>query len=344
MKILLEKYPKGTFKGQKTDGRYIDGFVYHNLELLAERIVDDMTFLAITFSSTLEVGTGKSVFGTQMGEAWAEIMKKKHNIDVPFTQKNIVFRPTDLIKRAFEVPKYSFLLLDEWEGATYWSELGTTLRQFFQKCRQLNLFIMVIIPNWFQMNIQYAVSRSVFAVDIKFEGNFERGYGDFYSFRRKRDLYIKGKKFHDYHVVRPDFNFRFLNGYGVPEKEYRAAKLKDMLTYEQNNQIPTEREITIKLFKKLRENLPQVSVKDLSKAFGVTRQSTFKWLKEIKDKEINSSISLSHPDNDYTMHLGNLSEQGEIDYSRESDLEKNNEELPLNSQENTTHQKIESNN
>jgi len=185
MKALIEKYPKGSFKYQKTDGRYIDSFLYQNLTMMAKKIVEDMTFLAVCFSSTLEVGTGKSVFCTQVGEIWSEIMEKVHGIKVPFDMNNVVFRPEELIERSFKVPKYSFLLLDEWEDSHYWGKLGMTLRKFFRKCRQLNLFIMIIIPNYFQLPLGYAISRSVFAVDVKFDENFNRGNYDFYNFKAK---------------------------------------------------------------------------------------------------------------------------------------------------------------
>ena len=206
MKVLEEKYPKGTWKYQKTDGRYIDGLLYKNLELLATKIVKDMTFLGIGFSSTLEVGTGKSVLFTQIGEVWSDLMKKIHNIDVPFAQKNVVFRPEELIERSFQVPQYSCILLDEWEDAHYWSGLGMTLRKFFRKCRQLNLLILIIIPNFFQLPLGYAISRSIFAIDVKFDDELERGGYDFYGFKAKKKLYIKGRKYHDYGVQFPDFN------------------------------------------------------------------------------------------------------------------------------------------
>lgn len=256
MKILKSKYPYGSYKGQKSDGKYIDGYLYSNLQILAKRIVDDMTFMGVIFSSTLEVGTGKSVLATQMGEAWSEIMKEMHNIDVPFTIDHVVWKPKELIERAFKVPRYSFILLDEWEDQTYWSQLGVTLRQFFRKCRQLNLFMMVIIPNWFQLNLSYAISRSVFAIDVKFEKDFERGYYSFYSFASKRILYIKGKKEHNYHVVRPTFNGQFVNGYGVDEKEYREKKLKDMLEYDnKDDKLSKRQEVQLFFFKKLHEKL-----------------------------------------------------------------------------------------
>lgn len=229
MKILIDKYPMGSFKGQKSPGRYIDGYLHDNLSFLANKIAKDMTFMGVVFSSTLEVGTGKSVFVTQMGEAWTEMVNKTYKLDIKFTAKNLVFNPKDLIERAFELPKYSCIILDEWEDATYWSELGVALRQFFRKCRQLNLFMIVICPNWFQFPMSYAISRSIFSVDVKFEDGLERGYFDFYDFSAKKYLYIKGKKFHNYKVQRPTFQGRFTDGYGIPEKEYRLAKLKDMI-------------------------------------------------------------------------------------------------------------------
>jgi len=59
MKYCIDKYPMGSFPSQQTAGKYIDGYLYENLQPLAKKIVDDMTFLGIIYSSTLEVGTGK---------------------------------------------------------------------------------------------------------------------------------------------------------------------------------------------------------------------------------------------------------------------------------------------
>lgn len=235
MKILEEKYPMGSFKGQKTSGRYIDGWLYDNMKILAEKIVEDNTFLGVCYSSTLEVGTGKSVMMTQLGEVWSHLMKEVHNIDVPFTCNNIVWRGKELIDRSLSLPKYSCILLDEWEDAHYWSELGMTLRTFFRKCRQLNLFVIVIIPNFFQFPMSYALGRSVFAIDVKFEGNFERGFYSFYNFDAKRQLYLLGKKTQNYKCWNPTFSGRFTNGYGVPEEEYRKAKLEDLKKWEEKD-------------------------------------------------------------------------------------------------------------
>lgn len=281
MKILINKYPKGTLPGQQTDGRYIDQTYYENLKVLAEVIKDDMTFLGIISSSTLEVGTGKSVFAQQTAEAWISLVNEIHKENIPdLTMKNIVFKPKDLIERAFEVPKYSVVIVDEWDDAHYWSELGVSLRQFFRKCRQLNLFILLIIPNFFQLPISYAVSRSVFFVDVRFEGKFERGFFRFFNFKKKKDLYIYGKKTNNYDCVKPDFIGRFTKGYAVNEQEYRAAKMKDMIEADKElKKGITPTHVKISLFRKLGDN-PAFSCMgnaDWAKAFDVSIKTITRW-------------------------------------------------------------------
>ena len=50
MKICIEKYPMGSLKGQKTAGRYIDGYLHENLSILADAIVKDNIFLGFVSS------------------------------------------------------------------------------------------------------------------------------------------------------------------------------------------------------------------------------------------------------------------------------------------------------
>jgi hypothetical protein len=210
--------------------------------------VKDITYLGICSSSTLEVGSGKSTLMTQIGEAYTDLVNEYHGLNLKFDMNNVVFKPKDLIGKAFKLPKYSFILLDEWEDAHYWSKMGMTLRQFFRKCRQLNLFMMCIIPNFFQMPANYAIGRSVFFIDVRFEGKFERGYFRFFSFKKKKDLYNYGKKNQDYECVKPDFIGRFTKGYCVDEDAYRNAKYKDMVDAEKEGK-PTEKEVRITFFR-----------------------------------------------------------------------------------------------
>ena len=298
VKYCIKKYPKGSWKGQKSNGRFIDGWLYNALKLYVKKISEDMTFLGIIYSSTLEVGTGKSVMATQIGEAWTELINEKYGFNYEFTVDNIVWKPKDLIDKAKEMPKYSCILLDEWEDATYWSELGMSLRQFFRKCRQLNLFIICIIPNWFQLPLSYAVSRSIFAIDVKFNNKLDRGFFSFYNFPDKRFLYIMGKRNHNYYCAKPTFKGLFPDGYGVNEIEYRKRKLNDMLEYDKENPIrktksQIEKEVrmnfTNKLlnyFKKKEDFFGKITNKEVGKIFGVSERTITEWKKGgVSDKK-----------------------------------------------------------
>ena len=297
MKILKDKYPKGSLKGQKTDGRYMDGYLYDNLLPIARSVTDDMTFLGIMYSSTLENGTGKSVFAQQIGEAYTSMVNEMNGLKIPFDMNNIVFTPKTLIDRAYKLPKYSCIILDEWEDAHYWSELGITLRQFFRKCRQLNLFMICIIPNYFQMPMNYAISRSLFAIDVVFNSTdnkaFDRGYFSFYNFGKKKNLYIKGKKTQNYNCVEPIFRGRFLDGYAVPEKVYRQAKYDDMIKQEKEAKRPNAKQVKMDLFKQLRTAIPEITMKRLAEGFGISERTGFRWLddkEEVENSELQNDI------------------------------------------------------
>ena len=327
VKYNIKKYPKGSFKGQKTDGKYMDGWLHSALKLYAKKISRDMTFLGIIFSSTLEVGTGKSVMATQIGEAWTEIINDMYGFDYEFKVDNIVWQPKDLIEKSFDVPKYSMILLDEWEDSTYWSELGMSLRQFFRKCRQLNLFMIAIIPNWFQLPLSYAVSRSIFAIDVRFNDKLDRGFFSFYNFPDKRFLYIMGKRTHNYKCAKPTFVGRFQDGYGVDEEEYRKKKYDDMLEYDRKNPIKkTKAQIlrgrNIEIMKKIIEKNPKISSKELSELLEVSMASIQAWKRGDVDESEGNNIN-------YTMLL-NKNKEIIVDEDKLKDVEqqRSDKEMP----------------
>lgn len=266
----------------------MDGYLYENIKSLAQNIVKDMTYLGIIFSSTYEVGAGKSTLAQQIGECYTELVNEYHGMDLKFTEDNIIFNPRDLMETAFKLPQYSILISDEWEDLHYWSEMGKSLRHFFRKCRQLNLFIIIIIPNFFQLPPPYALSRSLFAIDVRFKENFDRGLFAFYNYTRKNDLYIKGKKGYNYKVTSPNFIGGFLNGYAIDAKAYSLKKRQDLEKYETEEGKPlTEKDINIKIFNKTYIELKKsknISIKDLAKVFGISERTAARWVAEYKKK------------------------------------------------------------
>lgn len=325
VKYCLEKYPMGSWKGQQSDGRFMDGYLYKNLELLANKISQDMTFMSIIYSSTLEVGTGKSVMATQIGEAWTEIVNKKYNLNLKFNVDNIVWNPKDLIKRSTEIfndgeGRFSCIVLDEWEDATYWSDLGVTLRQFFRKCRQMNLFMICIIPNWFQLPIGYAVSRSLFAIDVRFSDTLDRGNFYFYNFPAKRALYINGKKNYNYKAWKPTFYGKFPDGYGVDELEYRKRKYEDMVKQDMANpetfaKVGIRKQYGTVVFKNLKQKYPELTMDELAKILAISTRTLYEWVSSYVPS--NERVE----DDNYNKELNTFVKKKEI-FVPEEELEK----------------------
>ena len=296
----------GTLPRQKTPGRYIDGRLWENLEFLSKKIVNDMTFLVFVFSSTLEVGTGKSVFSQQLCEAYLEAVRQNHDIDNRLELKNIVFTPDDLIERSFKVPKYSCVILDEWEDNHYFSKLGMSLREFFRRCRQLNLFMVCIIPNLFQLPKGYAISRSIAAIDVKFDNNLDRGNFEFYGFTKKKKLFNFGKKREDYSVVKSDFKGRFLDGFVVDEQKYKKKKYDD-LSRNDDEKNPTPKEVKKKVVLDFMANIEneedfkKINKRKIAECFGFTYNTLYNWEKEkkekVKNEELNKDITITYMDN-----------------------------------------------
>lgn len=233
VKVCPKDFPKGSLAGQQSDGFYMDGYIKENLDIMAERIVDDMQFVGV-ISGKGTVRNGKSTFAQHQGYYFTHKVNELHKCKNKFDMENIVFKADDLIEKAFKLPKYSVLVLDEGDDLTaqYYSKLAIKLRRFFRKCGQLNLFFLLLIPDFFELPRAYAVTRSTYLINVMFKGRFERGFFEFYSGEKKRELYYKGRRYGDYHCVKPNFNGRFPKPYLVDEKKYRDKKLKDMMNDE----------------------------------------------------------------------------------------------------------------
>lgn len=293
-KVLIDKYPLGTLPNQKTAGRYIDDILKANLDVLAEKIVDDLQFLGICSSSTYEVRSGKSTFLQQIGEYYTDSINRQHKLNLKFDMNNIVFNSEDLITRAFKLPKYSVLIMDENDEVDehYFSKLSKNLRKFFKKSGQLNLFILMIVPNFFELKKGYAVSRSNFLIDVRFEGKFERGYFRFYSFDRKRELYVRGKKTNDYNVVKADFTGRFVGGYAVDRDKYLKGKLDDLKKHEEAEKPAKEtlKEYQTRVVNNIIEKFKgRVPVEELAEALGVDRSTAYRRI--AKEKQVLVAVA-----------------------------------------------------
>lgn len=236
MKFAEELFPKGTFNGQKSDGAFIEDSLAANLDTYAKKIVQDMHFCLI-LSGNDSVGNGKSTLASHEGSYLTWKINKLHKINNTFTHRNMVFKAKNLIKRSFELPKYSVIVLDEGDDLTEhgMKETARQIKKYFRKCRQLNQILILILPAFFELPRFYALSRSHCLVNVKFMGEFDRGFFDFYGPKQKKLLYLKGKRDWNYDATTSDFSGRFFASYCFfpntkNESElYCKAKYEDMI-------------------------------------------------------------------------------------------------------------------
>ena len=276
-----------------------------------------MQFLGLFCSSTFGVRTGKSTLAQQLCYYYTQRINELHGLNLTFTQKNIVFRTDKLIKRAYSLPKYSALILDEGDDLTEHaaSEKTREIRRFLRKSGQLNLFIIMILPDFFEMPKAIAMHRSNFLIDVKFEDEFDRGYFEYYNFTDKKKLYVRGKKFNDYDAHTATLtNGRFVNKYCVNEKTYRRMKYQDMVEQNEKEEERISRSvrriIMIETFGKVYSYLQEkfgLQQKQVGSAFGVTPKTANiyyqEWLKNEKKKIVGDELI----ENNSTIEKGSYS-------------------------------------
>ena len=285
-KVCPKLFPMGSFPKQQSAGFYLHKTLKENCDLMAKAIGRDMQFVGI-ISGKGTVRSGKTTLSQQCGTYMTQQINEIYKVKNKFTVDNIVFSGEDLIEKAMVISKYSVLVLDEGDDLTmhFWRDLSQRLRRFFRKCGQLNLFILLIIPDFFELPRHYAVTRSNFLINVYFYGEFQRGYFEFYSGKRKRDLYFKGKKYGDYGVVHPNFDGRFLDLYTVDKEEYLKRKREDLEREgeEEERKQPSVRimEVRMKVCIQL-TNLYNLKPKEIAKVLEVEPATVYQYLKVIK--------------------------------------------------------------
>jgi len=221
MKVCQTEFPA-------TEGFYIDGYLKENLDILAESITKDFDFVILISGSGM-TRVGKSLIGMQIGYYLNSKVNELNKRANTFTTDNYSFRGEELIRMGKEATPFSVLVYDE-AGSDLMARKtmhGTTqaLLDFFRECGQQNLFLICILPDFFDLPKGIALTRSVCLIDVQFAEKFNRGNFKFYGRKAKKMLFLKGKKFLDYDAHRPDFHGAFTNFYTIDESKYRQMKM-----------------------------------------------------------------------------------------------------------------------
>jgi hypothetical protein len=203
--------------GRVRQGYYLDDTLVPNLDFLKKMVENkwDGVFLIVG-----SVGSGK----TTMSHAICHYLDKTFNID------RVVFSGEELMRQIDIANVGDAICFDEavlsMSSQDFASELQKVLIKKFTLIRSKRLYILLIIPNFYLLRKWFAIDRTKFMINTYSPDGISRGYFKFYSWNRKKDLFLKGYKYLDMNCVNPNFKGRFTDteGFFIDPVAYEAKK------------------------------------------------------------------------------------------------------------------------
>lgn len=236
------------------------------LDVVKNRVLKkDRDFVAVIDG---EEGVGKSVLAQQI----AKYLDPEFNID------KIVFDSDSFLKiiKDPKTKKGACIVLDEAMNAANArgsiSQVNRAMQGVASEMRQKNLFILMLIPSFFDLDKYFALWRCRALFHVYFTENEDRNYVIFPK-DSKKFLYLNGKKTYSYAKPKSPYPpFTFPNTYMVDEMEYRERKANAFKKRTISNQAKNwllQRNAYIKYILKL-GGMSQVDVAKIPSNYGVT--------------------------------------------------------------------------
>jgi len=269
-----------------TSGKFtwkLHSFLKDNLDHLIKANKNDWDFKLLVSGDGM-TRTGKTTIAVQcaayLDDTFIENWKER-----------MIFDGQGLIKVSQTLKKGSAIVYDEaregLDSKKQMERYTKNLLDFFSQCGNLNLYIFIVLPDFFELPKSIAVVQTMFLINCHTKDGFERGYFEFYNRRSKKGLYIKGSRYLDYKSWKPSFKGTFTKFFPIPRKEYeerkttKLAQLRKRESASQSRkQAETHRNRCSILIDKFREG--GWKVKEIAQLLGVdtgTIHHTYKSLK-----------------------------------------------------------------
>lgn len=190
-------------------------------------------------------GAGKSVFGMQIAKA----LDKDRSIDI---DTQVCWYPEQVAEAITTLEKGKAIVWDEARRGLNrrrsTQEVNMEITDLLAECRQNNLFLVVIMPSFYDMDMNVAVWRSRLLIHVWYDWDVEnrekplsRGKFRMYSERGKKRLYTDKNARQGYHypfLKDECFDATFVNYYVVNEDDYRRRKKESEQKYREKNKKP----------------------------------------------------------------------------------------------------------
>jgi len=239
-------------------GMYIDGYLQSNLDHVYKNVTknDFDSFIVITGRE----GFGKSTIAAQI----ATFLDPTYNIN------RCCFTAEQFEEACITAGKFKAVVFDETMG--YLSSRGAMskfnrgLIKIMSEMRSKNLFCILCIPNFFELDRYPAIHRSTGLIHV-----YKRGAFGSYDYNTKKKLYLLGKKTYSYSVT-PNFIGRYVDYFPLPKEEYESKKqvaINDWVaSSSKEKKYQKQRDILIEYLHKEKKETQQ----KISELIGVTKQ------------------------------------------------------------------------
>ena len=210
---------------------YMDDRLSHNIEtkILPALTKDDKDYLIAIDGME---GGGKSTLAFQIGK----------KVDPTLDLSRIVFSAEEFREAIFKAKKGQCIIYDEaftgLSSRAALSGINRALVSLMMQMRQKNLCIILVLPTFFLLDKYAALFRTRILIHV-YENKGRRGYYRIYSRRKKKLLFLYGRKDYSYpRNIHTKFKGRFYGVFALGdkdyEKKYRQKKAKALEDTEKN--------------------------------------------------------------------------------------------------------------
>lgn len=231
-KLVCPEVIRRLKKGQIRRGFYLHCLLKNNLDYEVKRVNKKWDSIVLIDGPE---GSAKTTLASTCGYYMASRLGTTFGLD------DIIFTIPQFEEWIMNKPPGSVCQWDEFVLAGMSSEgltkIQNTLIKKMTLIRKRRLVIILVIPYIFMLRKYFAIARTRFLIHVYSPDNLSRGLFMFFSSPRKRILYMKGLKFWEYMIEKPDFIGDFVNTYGLfwDTDKYEQKKNEATDTIESDN-------------------------------------------------------------------------------------------------------------
>ena len=200
--------------------------------------------------------------------------------------------PNEFTKAILKAKPFQCIVFDEaftgLSSRASLTEINKLIVNLMMEMRQKNLFVIIVMPTFFLLDRYAAIfrARGLFHVYLK---KGKRGRWVYFNNKKKKLLYLIGKKLFSYSKPISKFRGRFSDQYTINEQDYRDKKGKALMNKSRETRAATFKHQRDTLFwilsRNLKKNQSQISNLCKDAGFKIDRSTISDILAE-KQKDI----------------------------------------------------------